>query len=85
MSKYLVFSAWPYINSEPHLGTLLHLISADYYARFLRSMGDDVISISGSDEHGTPIEVEAIRQHKNPRNSLMKCIKEFLKYSKLFL
>ncbi|MGC8569386.1 MAG: methionine--tRNA ligase [Nitrososphaeria archaeon] len=68
MGKYMVFSAWPYINSEPHLGTLLHLISADYYARFLRIMGEDVVSVSGSDEHGTPIEVEAIKQGKNPKD-----------------
>ncbi len=62
----MVFSAWPYINSEPHLGTLLHLITADYYTRFLRSMGEEVISVSGSDEHGTPIEVEALKQGKKP-------------------
>jgi len=84
MSKYLVFSAWPYINSEPHLGTLLHLISADYYARFLRSMGDDVISISGSDEHGTPIEVEAIRQHKNPKELTDEMHKRILKILEAF-
>lgn len=62
----MVFSAWPYINSEPHLGTLLHLITADYYTRFLKSMGDEAISVSGSDEHGTPIEVEAMKQGKMP-------------------
>ncbi|MEM0097061.1 MAG: methionine--tRNA ligase [Conexivisphaerales archaeon] len=66
MGKWIVFSAWPYINSEPHLGTLLHLITADYYTRFLKSMGEEAISVSGSDEHGTPIEVEAMKQGRTP-------------------
>jgi len=66
MGKWMVFSAWPYINSEPHLGTILHLISADYYARFLKNMGEEAISVSGSDEHGTPIEVEALKRGKEP-------------------
>jgi len=84
LSKYLVFSAWPYINSEPHLGTLLHLISADYYARFLSSMGEDVISVSGSDEHGTPIEVEAIKQHKNPKDLTDEMHKKILEILNAF-
>jgi methionyl-tRNA synthetase len=35
--------------------------------RFLRMLGEDVISVSGSDEHGTPIEVEARRKNIDPR------------------
>lgn len=67
MGKWLIFSAWPYINSEPHLGTLMHLITADYYTRFLKAIGEEAYSVSGSDEHGTPIEVEAIKRGINPR------------------
>ncbi len=80
----MVFSAWPYINSEPHLGTLLHLITADYYTRFLQSMGEEAISVSGSDEHGTPIEVEALKQGKKPveltnqmHEKVLKLLKQF--------
>ncbi len=59
----MVTSAWPYINVTPHLGNLVgSVLSADVAARYYRMRGDDVLMVSGSDEHGTPIEVEAIRQ-----------------------
>ncbi|MFZ8822935.1 MAG: methionine--tRNA ligase [Desulfurococcales archaeon] len=67
MGKWVVTAAWPYINSVPHLGTILHLLGADIMTRFLRMLGEDVISVSGSDEHGTPIEVEARRKNIDPR------------------
>ncbi len=67
MGKWIVNAAWPYVNSVPHLGTFIHLLSADVYARYLRSKGEEVIAVTGSDEHGTPIEVEAIRKSLSPR------------------
>lgn len=67
MRRWLVCAAWPYVNTIPHLGTFTQLLSADVFARYLRLMGDDVVSVSGSDEHGTPIEVEAIRNKVAPR------------------
>ncbi|MDT7895009.1 MAG: methionine--tRNA ligase [Desulfurococcales archaeon] len=67
MGKWVVTAAWPYINSVPHLGTILHLLGADIMTRFLRMLGEDVISVSGSDEHGTPIEVEARKKNIDPR------------------
>ncbi len=84
MGKWLVFSAWPYINSEPHLGTLMHLITADYYTRFLKEIGEEAYSVSGSDEHGTPIEVEAIKQGVNPRDFTDKMHAMFLDILKGF-
>ena len=65
--RYLVCAAWPYINYVPHLGTIIPLLSADVAARFLRMNGHEVLFVSGSDEHGTPIEVEAVRQGVEPR------------------
>lgn len=65
--RWVVTAAWPYINSVPHLGTILHLLGADIMTRFLKMLGEDVISVSGSDEHGTPIEVEARRKSIDPR------------------
>jgi methionyl-tRNA synthetase len=65
--KMLVASAWPYVNYLPHLGTLLQCLSADVVARYQRSRGEDVLMVSGSDEHGTPAEVEAIRIGVSPR------------------
>jgi methionyl-tRNA synthetase len=65
--RVLVASAWPYVNSLPHLGTILHFLSADVVARYYRLKGWGVVMVSGSDEHGTPTEVEAIRQGIQPK------------------
>jgi methionyl-tRNA synthetase len=66
--KVLVTSAWPYINVTPHLGNLVgSILSADVTARYYRLKGDDVLMVSGSDTHGTPIEVEAIKQGITPK------------------
>jgi methionyl-tRNA synthetase len=67
MGKWIVCSAWPYVNTIPHLGTFIHLLSADVFARYLSLKGEEVISVTGSDEHGTPIEVEAIRKGVSPK------------------
>jgi methionyl-tRNA synthetase len=61
LGKVLVACAWPYVNYLPHLGTLVQVLSADVVARYYRLKGEDVIMVSGSDEHGTPIEVEAVK------------------------
>ncbi|MEM0347508.1 MAG: methionine--tRNA ligase [Zestosphaera sp.] len=67
MGRWVVTSAWPYINSVPHLGNMIgSVLSADVYARFLRMMGEDVVFVSGSDEHGTVIEVEARKKNVPP-------------------
>jgi len=59
-NKWVVTSAWPYVNATPHLGNLIgSTLSADVFARFLRMKGDEVVFVSGSDSHGTPISVEA--------------------------
>jgi len=58
--KWIVTSAWPYVNATPHLGNLIgSTLSADVFARFLRMKGEEVVFVSGSDSHGTPISVEA--------------------------
>jgi methionyl-tRNA synthetase len=65
----LVTSAWPYINVTPHIGNLVgSVLSADVVARYYRLKGEEVVMVSGSDEHGTPIEVEAIRLGVSPKN-----------------
>ena len=68
VGKVLVTSAWPYINVIPHLGNLVgSVLSADVVARYYRLLGADVLMVSGSDEHGTPIEVEAMKQGVTPK------------------
>lgn len=52
----------------PHLGNLIgSALSADVIARFLRLQGHSVVFVSGSDEHGSPIEVEAMKNQMNVR------------------
>jgi methionyl-tRNA synthetase len=67
IGKVLVTCAWPYINYMPHLGTLVQVLSADVLARYYRLKGEDVVMVSGSDEHGTPTEVEAVKQSISPK------------------
>jgi len=60
MSKILITSALPYINGVKHLGNLVgSLLPADVHARFRRQIGDEVLFICGTDEHGTPAELGA--------------------------
>lgn len=66
MSKVLITSALPYINGVKHIGNLVgSLLPADVHARFRRQVGDEVLFICGTDEHGTPAELGALhaKQH----------------------
>jgi len=66
--KWVITSAWPYAYGVPHLGNLIgSTLSADVFARYLRLKGAEVVFVSGSDEHGTPIEVEAISKDLKPK------------------
>lgn len=58
--KVLVAAAWPYVNGDIHIGHLAgYFIPADIFTRASRLQGKDVVFVSGSDCHGTPITVEA--------------------------
>jgi methionyl-tRNA synthetase len=60
MAKALITSALPYINGVKHLGNLAgSLLPADIHARYRRQIGDDVLFICATDEHGTPAELGA--------------------------
>ena len=67
LGKVLVACGWPYVNYVPHLGTLVQVLSADVTARYYRLKGEDVVMVSGSDEHGTPVEVEAVKLGVSPK------------------
>ena len=63
MSKVLITSALPYINGVPHLGHMVGcLLPSDIYARYMRMMGNEVLYIAGTDEHGTTSEVGALKE-----------------------
>ncbi len=56
----LVAVAWPYANAEIHVGNLTgSYLPADIFARYQRLRGRQVLMVSGSDSHGTPITVRA--------------------------
>lgn len=65
--KYLVTSALPYVNNIPHLGNLVVQINTDVYTRYLRLIKKEVISVLGTDEHGTTTEVVALKEGKTPK------------------
>jgi len=64
--KILVTCALPYINSVPHLGNLVPILSADVYTRFLRKQSNEAIYICATDEHGTRTELEAAKRKLTP-------------------
>ena len=63
----LVAAAWPYANANIHVGNLTgSYLPADIFARYQRLKGRDVIFVSGSDAHGTPITVRADAENTTP-------------------
>jgi len=63
----LVSAAWPYANAEIHVGNLTgSYLPADIFARFQRLKGNQVLMVSGSDSHGTPITVRADAEGTTP-------------------
>lgn len=63
MSHILVNVAWPYANGPRHIGHVAGFgVPSDVYARYERMKGNDVLMVSGTDEHGTPILVEAEKE-----------------------
>ncbi|HEY7381078.1 MAG TPA: methionine--tRNA ligase [Gaiella sp.] len=61
--KILVAVAWPYANGPRHIGHVAGFgVPSDVFARYCRLRGDDVLMVSGTDEHGTPIMVTAERE-----------------------
>ena len=67
MARILVATAWPYANGPFHLGHLAGAyLPGDIFARFHRLRGDEVLMVSGSDMHGTPILVRAEKDGTTP-------------------
>jgi methionyl-tRNA synthetase len=63
----LVAVAWPYANSEIHVGNITgSYLPADIFARYQRLVGNNVMMVSGSDAHGTPVTVRADAEGTTP-------------------
>lgn len=66
--RYLITSALPYANGLKHVGHLAGAyIPADIYVRYLRAQQRDVVFVCGSDEHGTAIPIQAMKENTTAR------------------
>ncbi|MFH0865182.1 MAG: methionine--tRNA ligase [Bacteroidota bacterium] len=71
--RFTVTSALPYANGPIHIGHLAGVyVPADIYVRYLRSRGEDVLFIGGSDEHGVPITIKAKQEGVTPQQIVDK-------------
>jgi len=78
--KILVSVAWPYANGGIHIGHLAGCyLPADIFARFNRMLGNDVLMVSGSDAHGTPVVIKSIQENKTPEQLFDYYHKDILK------
>lgn len=88
MSKnVLVAVAWPYANSQIHVGNLTgSYLPADIFARYHRLAGNKVLMVSGTDSHGTPVTVRADTEGTTPLDVYQEFHQGFLKlFTKLGL
>ncbi len=66
--RHLVTAALPYANGPVHIGHLAgNFLPADIYARYLRAKKEDVKFICGTDEHGVPITIRAMKEGVTPQ------------------
>ena len=71
--RILVAPAWPYAAGPRHLGHVVGFgVPADVFARYHRLKGSDVLMVSGTDEHGTPVMVAADQEGITPREAAEK-------------
>ena len=79
-SKYIHVSVgWPYSNGDLHAGHLAGAyLPADIFARYHRLRGNQVLMVSGSDTHGTPISIEADKQGITPEQFFQRYHERFL-------
>lgn len=71
--RYTITAALIYANGPIHIGHLAGCyLPADIYARYLRSIGEDVIFVSGTDEHGVPITIKAKKEGITPQQVVDK-------------
>ncbi|OYN87907.1 methionine--tRNA ligase [Parenemella sanctibonifatiensis] len=66
--RVLAAVAWPYANGPRHIGHVSGFgVPSDVFARYMRMAGHDVLMVSGTDEHGTAIQVKAESEGITPR------------------
>ncbi len=71
--------AWPYANGSLHLGQIAGAyLPADVFSRYHRAKGNEVLMVSGSDQHGTPITLKAEQEGKKPGEIAARYHQQFL-------
>src|SRR3972149_10177617 len=71
--------AWPYANGPLHLGHVAGAyLPADIFARYHRLKGNEVLMVSGSDQHGTPVTLRADSEGKSPQEVVERYHRGFL-------
>jgi methionyl-tRNA synthetase len=77
--RIFIAVAWPYADGPLHLG---HIAGAylppDIFARYHRTKGNEVLMVSGSDQHGTPITIKAEQEGKKPSQIATRYHQQFL-------
>ena len=77
--RILVAVAWPYANGSLHLGHIAGCdLPADIFARYHRTKGNEVVMVSGSDSHGTPVTIKAEQEGKTTKEIVDFYQEEFL-------
>ncbi len=77
--RILVAVAWPYANGSIHLGQVAGCyLPADIFARYHRLRGSEVLMVSGSDAHGTPVTLTAEKRRVSPEDVFEEYQAEFL-------
>ena len=79
MSEHILIGvAWPYANGPLHLGHIAGAyLPADIFARYHRLKGNQVLMVSGSDQHGAPITIRAAQESKSPQEIAGKYHRQF--------
>jgi methionyl-tRNA synthetase len=71
--RYLVTAALPYANGPVHIGHMAGVyIPADIYVRYQRARKTDIKFVCGSDEHGVPITIRALKEGVSPQQIVDK-------------
>ena len=77
--RILVAVAWPYANGSIHIGQVAGCyLPADIFARYHRMKGSEVLMVSGSDAHGTPVTLTAEQRGVTPEQVYEEYQAEFL-------
>jgi len=77
--KFYITTPIYYTNQAPHIGTAYTTIAADVLARYHRQKGDDVLFLTGTDEHGEKIACAAEKAGKSPQEFVDGIVEKFKK------